>query len=493
MFTRKHTAYKVSVAMAYLGVIITNALANIIPIFGVTTGEVSDSYPNLFAPAGFTFGIWAVIYLLLGAYVLYQFGLFRRQLTSERIFQKIAPYFIISSLANVLWIFAWHNFNIAASVLLMMTILLTLIKIQYILRRFKLCPRDKFFIRTSFSIYFGWITVATIANITTYLVSISWGRFGLEDVTWTVIILIVGLVIGLLTIIINKDLAYGGVIIWAYFGILFKHISPFDFGGKYTPVILTAILSIFILSMAMAYIKKKLKVFVAVFIIFVGSFTGFINFRTYKAMDEALKVMEMGNVTIQDRTIIINPEEEPIANLVLYQGGLVQSEAYAVLGQMLSKQGIKVFIPKMPLNLPILNARAFDSIVGEYDDGNKWYIGGHSLGGATASMYVKTNPENIEGIFFFGAYPSDRSDLSEFEVDVLSINATLDSIIDVDKYIKTKSLLPQHTVYVELDGGNHSNFGYYGLQKGDEESTITREEQHKIVLEKISELIKMTN
>ncbi|WP_350344011.1 alpha/beta hydrolase [Proteinivorax tanatarense] len=489
LFTRKKTAYKIFVVIAYLGVITTNALANIIPIGGVTTGEVSDSYPNFFAPAGFTFGIWAVIYLLLGAYVLYQFGLFRRQLINERIFQEIAPYFIISSLANILWIFAWHNFKIAVSLFLMIAILLSLIKIQYILKRFKLYSRDKLFIRAPFSIYFGWITVATIANITTYLVSINWSGFGLSDVTWTVIILIVGLMIGSLTIFLNKDLVYGGVIIWAYFGILFKHTSPYDFGGKYVPIILTVILSIIILSMVMAYIGKKLRAFFVILILLVVVSTVFISFRTYKAMDEAVKAKESPNVTVQDRTIVFNPEDEAIANLVFYQGGLVQPQAYAVLGQMLSEQGVRVFIPRMPLNLSILNASSFDKIHGEYEDGNDWYIGGHSLGGATASIYAKNNSENIEGIFFLGAYPSDRSDLSGFEIDVLSINASLDSIIDRDKYEQTKSLLPQHTVYVEIEGGNHSNFGYYGLQKGDEKSTITRKEQHKVVSEKISEMI----
>lgn len=134
MFSRRFTASKVLVTITYLAMVTINALANIIPIGGVQTGEASDSYPNLFAPAGFTFGIWAVIYLSLGAYTLYQFGFFQRQLTNDRIFKDLAPYFVISSLANILWIFAWHNFKITVTVFLMILILFCLIKIQQILK-----------------------------------------------------------------------------------------------------------------------------------------------------------------------------------------------------------------------------------------------------------------------------------------------------------------------------------------------------------------------
>lgn len=257
MFRRKFSYTKLMAAIAYIGMIAVNALANLIPIGGVGTGEVSDSFPNLFAPAGFTFGIWALIYLLLGLHILYQLGLFRNQLTNQRVFKEINPYFIISSLANILWILAWHKFKILVSVILMIIILLSLIKIQHLIKDFKLYPRDKLFIRAPFSIYFGWITVATIANLTTYLVSIDWGGFGLGDVTCTVIVLIVGLIIGGLTTYINKDLAYGGVIIWAYSGILVQHISPYSFDGKYTSVVLATILSIIILFVIMALVLRK--------------------------------------------------------------------------------------------------------------------------------------------------------------------------------------------------------------------------------------------
>ena len=256
MFVNKSTTYKIGTGVAFIGMVVVNALANIIHINGVGTGEVSDSYPNLFAPAGYTFSIWGLIYILLGAYVLYQFGLFHREKPNESLFKKIAPYFILSSLANIIWIFAWHYHMITLTVFLMVIILLSLIIIANTLKSRKLNKRDKWFVRVPFSIYFGWITVATIANVTTWLVSINWDGLGISEATWTVIVLVVGLVIGVLTIYKNRDAAYGAVIIWAYAGILTKHISPAGFAGNYLPIIVTTILSILLLGLTIFWMQK---------------------------------------------------------------------------------------------------------------------------------------------------------------------------------------------------------------------------------------------
>jgi len=162
---------KILAAVMFAGTIIINALANILPINGVTTGAVSDAYPNLFAPTALTFSIWGLIYLLLGIYTIYQLG-FCSKNGKGKLCDKIAPYFAISSGANILWILSWHYRLIGVSVVLMAIILFCLIKIADILRAEKLRAAEYFLIRLPFSVYFGWITVATIANITTFLVSI---------------------------------------------------------------------------------------------------------------------------------------------------------------------------------------------------------------------------------------------------------------------------------------------------------------------------------
>lgn len=216
----------------------------------------------------------------------------------------------------------------------------------------------------------------------------------------------------------------------------------------------------------------------------------FIESKTYEAMPKAMEEFKQENVVVEDKVIIFNPISEPVANLVFYQGGLVETESYAVLGHLLADEGIRVFMPKMSMNLSILNINAFDNIYKKYNDGNDWFIGGHSLGGASASIYVSKNKDiDIKGIFFLGAYPSENSDLSQLPLSVVSINATNDQIINNTSYLKTKSLLPSNTVFVDIKGGNHSNYGYYGLQKGDGESEISREEQHEQVVNALLEMI----
>ncbi len=243
---------KIAVAATFLIMVIVNGLANALPINEITTGQVSDSYPDLFAPAGLTFSIWGLIYLLLAAYTLYQLGLLQEDKGTARmeLFENIGIPFAISSIANATWIFAWHYDAIGLSLLLMIVILVCLILIASRLRKEEFTLKEKIFIRLPFSVYFGWITVATIANVTTYLVSINWGGFGIPEQVWTVLILIIGAAIGIARMLWDKDIAYGLVIIWAYVGIWIKHASPTEFAGQYPAVISAAAICIFLLFVA---------------------------------------------------------------------------------------------------------------------------------------------------------------------------------------------------------------------------------------------------
>lgn len=241
----KNLGLKIVVLVTYLLMITVNALASILPINGLDTGQVSDSFPNLFAPASLTFSIWGLIYLLLAAYTLYQFGLFQQQKTEDReaLFAKIGPLFAGSSLANAAWILAWHYLYIALSLLVMLVILFLLIRINLILKDSALSGQDKFFIRLPFNIYFGWITVATIANATSLLVFSGWSQFGLPEATWMLVIVPVGAIIGLLAMFRFKSVAYGLVIIWAYLGIVIKHTSAAGFAGQFPSVVIITVIS----------------------------------------------------------------------------------------------------------------------------------------------------------------------------------------------------------------------------------------------------------
>lgn len=230
---------RILVGTTFLLMIVINGLANTVKFNGQTTGDVSNAYMNLFAPAAITFAIWGVIYLLLAAYTLYQLGFLQGNLSAEQanFLGRIGFIFSLSSLANAVWIFAWHYHQITISMILMLFILICLIVINGMIQNRELSLKEKIFVRLPFSVYFGWITVATIANVTTLLVCKGWNGFGLSDAFWAAIILLVGTMIGILTMLSQQDIAYGLVLIWAYAGIWLKHTSTTGFSGRYPMVI----------------------------------------------------------------------------------------------------------------------------------------------------------------------------------------------------------------------------------------------------------------
>ena len=141
-----HTIIKGLVAVSFLVMVSVNALANILPINGIKTGEVSGFYENLFTPAGFTFGIWGLIYLLLAGYILYQLGLFQTKNTlNEDLLNRVGLYFSISSIANTAWIFSWHYHLIVFSMFIMIIILVCLMKIVQEIIKEEFLLREKIF------------------------------------------------------------------------------------------------------------------------------------------------------------------------------------------------------------------------------------------------------------------------------------------------------------------------------------------------------------
>jgi hypothetical protein len=237
--------------------VVVNYLANALPIGGVTTGEASDAFANLFTPAGLTFSIWGLIYFLLLIYVVYQFGV-KSEGQEEKI-SKINIYFLITSLTNIAWIFAWHYGVIWLSVILMLVLLVSLIKLVDIINVKDVANTISIWVRWPFSIYFGWITVATIANITVLLVSLGWDRFGIPPAIWTIIILIVGAIIGVWRTFKDRNIPYVLVLVWAYAGILLKHVSESGFDGQYSGIIATLILCelIFLVVVGGLVVKPK--------------------------------------------------------------------------------------------------------------------------------------------------------------------------------------------------------------------------------------------
>lgn len=265
MATTSRAPIKVLLTVTYLAMIAVNYLANALPLNGKRTGDVSDAYPSLFTPAGVTFSIWGVIYLLLGAHVLYQLGLFRDGPDSAEqtaLLNRVGVLFALSSLANIAWVFAWHYGLIPLSAMLIVVILICLALIANTVRGAHLTGRRRWLIGVPFSVYFGWTTVAVVANVTVLLVSRKWDGFGLAESTWAVIIVLVAMVIGTVTMVRNRDVAYGLVLIWAFAGILLRQTSAAGFDGRYPGIIaaVVASLAVFLVATIMMARPRPTKV-----------------------------------------------------------------------------------------------------------------------------------------------------------------------------------------------------------------------------------------
>jgi len=214
--------------IGFLGTVIVNGLANALPLNNKTTGELSDQYPNLFVPAGLTFSIWGVIYILLAIFVIYGLIISIKNNTQKTAFiENIGILFFISSLANIGWIFAWHYEILPLSLVLMLVILGSLITIYLRLRVGKSDSTlsERYMVHLPFSIYLGWITIATIANITALLVDINWNTSGLGEQFWAVAVITVGIAIALSVLFTRKDIFYCLVVDWALLGILLKRLA----------------------------------------------------------------------------------------------------------------------------------------------------------------------------------------------------------------------------------------------------------------------------
>ncbi|KAA3630638.1 MAG: tryptophan-rich sensory protein [Bacteroidetes bacterium] len=234
----------------FIGVIVVNALASILPINGMDTGELSDLYPNLFVPAGLTFSIWGLIYLLLLGMVINQLVIAVREKTTGMLSLSASRVLGVNFLLNMAWILAWHYKLVGLSLLIMIGLLLTLI---YLFREVDTLTLNnvsqKLLVLVPVSVYLGWISVATIANVTTWLVNMSWAGFGIAAASWTIVVVLVGGLLAVLMLRLRKSLAYAAVILWAYLGIVIKRMAtePVENGIIYTVYGVMAVIAIFMI------------------------------------------------------------------------------------------------------------------------------------------------------------------------------------------------------------------------------------------------------
>ena len=184
------------------------------------------------------------------------------------------------------------------------------------------------------------------------------------------------------------------------------------------------------------------------------------------------------NVT-DDNLITFTPENKNVeTGLIIYPGAKVEPEAYAPLANKIAEAGYEVIITPMPLNFAIFNSDAADEAISQFPNIKNWAIAGHSLGGVMAAKYASEN-SNIDGLILYASYPQG-DELKDSNIAVTSIYGSLDGVADLDKIVGAKDMLPASTEFIEIDGGNHAQFGSYGEQSGDNPATISAEQQTAI-------------
>lgn len=243
----------------FIAAVTANTLAVVLPLNGKSTQALSDAYPNLFVPSGLTFSIWGVIYIMLALYCLYQTGALNRKGTfNDRAVTGIGVFFIVSSIANFLWIFAWHYEVVWLSMALMLVLLISLMIINIKLAKIKdMSVKEKILVQAPFSIYFGWISVATIANATALLVKYQWNGFGISAEIWTMGVIGVALILTVLQLVLKRDIAYSLVVLWALTGIL---IRPDIAAGQHNNILVMVITSMVIIAVGIIYAAVRMGI-----------------------------------------------------------------------------------------------------------------------------------------------------------------------------------------------------------------------------------------
>lgn len=227
---------------ATLLVVLVNALANILPINGQTTGEISNRLDVLFTPAGYVFGIWGLIYFLLFIWTIMQFPASKRNLP---VYEKATPLYLLSSALNIAWILLWHYEFFLLTVFVMIGLLLTLIRLYHLIKN----EDHSLWDLLPFSVYLGWISVATIANISYYLKYIGWNGFGLSNVAWALIMLVAATTLAIYFHRKNEDHIYPLVFVWALIGIGVKNAASYPIVSTTTYILAAIILIVVIFRM----------------------------------------------------------------------------------------------------------------------------------------------------------------------------------------------------------------------------------------------------
>lgn len=232
--------------------------------------------------------------------------------------------------------------------------------------------------------------------------------------------------------------------------------------------------------------KKQFKITALLLLLIVIAFTANWLLSSYKPTDEAVQVFNgKNNVEVsKDKYITFTPRDKaPDTALIFYPGGKVSPEAYAPLCSKIAAQGYMVVVVPMPLNLAVLGANKAEEVIKTYPNIRNWAIGGHSLGGVMAVSFAKNHTDIIKALALYASYPQDKDDISNTELKVLSVWGSEDGCADISKIKRAQNIVPKDSVFKEISGGNHAQFGNYGFQKGDNAAKIPSLDQQSLTVQ----------
>lgn len=231
---------------------------------------------------------------------------------------------------------------------------------------------------------------------------------------------------------------------------------------------------------------KRIFVYMLLAII-VGAIAFFVWAETpLGPMPEALAALE------SDASVVVSIAEwitfepanmKPTTGFIFYPGGRVDPRSYAPAAREIARQGYLAVIVDMPLNLAVFDPDRASQVIASHPEVNNWAIGGHSLGGSMAANFAANPMNGVEGLVLWASYPPNNTDLSKLQVSVASIFGSQDGLLSAEEIGTSASLLPTNTIWNNINGGNHSQFGWYGDQRGDNPATISREEQQIQVIQ----------
>ncbi|MCD4699013.1 MAG: alpha/beta hydrolase [Phycisphaerae bacterium] len=238
-------------------------------------------------------------------------------------------------------------------------------------------------------------------------------------------------------------------------------------------------------------LKRSILVFVFVIL---GALIWGIQWATYARppLPEAINALESNDlVTITQEPWLTFSPGQNMSNtgFIFYPGGRVDPRAYGSLMNAIASEGYLVIVPEMPINMAIFNPNIADEIIANFPNIDHWVIGGHSVGAVAAAQYTDKHPEIIDGLAIWASYPADSTDISDLDIPVISINGSREVRVNDTSIGERKHLLPEGTLYIRIEGGDHHQFGSYEINPEDHLATTSRVSQHEQIIQETLDLL----